>query len=149
MHVGEHAQHLLHRRAVRLLSVDRLGEPGHVRDHVRVVDLVHRGEVAGVERVVALLHEREQARGPAGVLGRDGQDDSSCSVVMVQIQDRLCDLIRSLPPAATPAAAIRGYVLKSVDAIGRIAPEMRRGELGYLAAISPTDSDISLSWRGP
>ena len=31
-----------------------------------VVDLIHRGEVAGVERVVALLHEREQVRGPAG-----------------------------------------------------------------------------------
>jgi len=66
-----------------LLSVDRLGEPGDVRDHGRVVDLVHHGEVAGVERVVALLHEREQARRPAGVLGRDGHDDSSCWVVMV------------------------------------------------------------------
>jgi hypothetical protein len=40
-----------------------------------VVDLVHGGEVAGVERAVALLHEREQARGPAGVLGRDGHED--------------------------------------------------------------------------
>jgi len=61
-----------------------------------------------------------------------------------QIQDRLCDLIRSRPPAVTPAAAIRGYVLKSVDAIGAISPEMRRGELGYLAAISPTVHRLAL-----
>src|SRR5580700_9969654 len=72
---GEHAQQLLHRCGVRVPSVDQVGEPGDVGDHVRVVDLVYGGEVAGVERVVALLHEREQARGPAGV-GRGGHDDS-------------------------------------------------------------------------
>ena len=33
----------------------RIGPPAW-----RVVDLVHRGEVAGVEGVVALRHEREQ-----------------------------------------------------------------------------------------
>jgi hypothetical protein len=69
VHVGEDAEKLPHRRGVRFLSVDRFGEAGDVRDHVRVVDLVHRGEVAGVERVVALLHEREQAGGPAGAVG--------------------------------------------------------------------------------
>ena len=55
-----------------------------------------------------------------------------------QIQDRLCDLIRARPPAMTPAAAIRDFVLESVAGIGRIPPEIWRGELGYLAAISPT-----------
>jgi hypothetical protein len=69
------SQELLHRRGVRFLSVDRFGESGDVRDHVGVVDLVHRGEVAGVERVVALLHQREQARRPAGV-GRGRHHDS-------------------------------------------------------------------------
>ena len=54
-----------------------------------------------------------------------------------QVQDRLCDLIRSRPPAVTPAAAIRGFVLESVAGIRRIQPELWRGELGYLAAISP------------
>ncbi len=54
-----------------------------------------------------------------------------------QIQDRLCDLIRSRPPAVTPAAAIRGFVLESVAGIRDIPPELWRGELGYLAAISP------------
>ena len=54
-----------------------------------------------------------------------------------QVQDRLCDLIRSRPPAVTPAAAIRGFVLEAVAGIRTIPPEIWRGELGYLAAISP------------
>jgi AcrR family transcriptional regulator len=55
-----------------------------------------------------------------------------------QVQDRLCDLIRTRPPAVTPAAAIRDFVLEAVDGIRAIPPEIWRGELGYLAAISPT-----------
>jgi AcrR family transcriptional regulator len=56
-----------------------------------------------------------------------------------QVQDRLCDLIRSRPPGVTPAAAIRDFVLEEALAgIRSIPPEIWRGELGYLAAISPT-----------
>jgi hypothetical protein len=66
VHVGKHLEDLLHRRGVRFASAGRFGQPGDVGDHVGMVDCVHRGEVAGVERVVALGHEREQARGPAG-----------------------------------------------------------------------------------
>ncbi|MEV6622915.1 helix-turn-helix domain-containing protein [Amycolatopsis sp. NPDC051106] len=56
-----------------------------------------------------------------------------------QIQDRLCDLIRSRPPAVSPAAAIRDFVLdETLAGIPAIPPEIWRGELGYLAAISPT-----------
>lgn len=61
-----------------------------------------------------------------------------------QIQDRLCDLIRSRPDTTTPAAAIRDYVLESVTGIRKIAPEMWRGEIGYLAAISPTVHRLTL-----
>ena len=61
-----------------------------------------------------------------------------------QIQDRLCDLIRSRPPGVTPAAAIRGFVLESVAGIRGIAPEIWRGELGYLAAISPAVHRLAL-----
>jgi AcrR family transcriptional regulator len=75
VHVGEDAQKLLHRRGVRFASVDRFGEAGDVGDHVGVVDSVHRGEVAGVECIVTLLHEREQVRGPAGP-GRGRHHDS-------------------------------------------------------------------------
>jgi AcrR family transcriptional regulator len=55
-----------------------------------------------------------------------------------QVQDRLCDLIRARPPGVTPSAAIRGFVLEAVAGIRSIPPEIWRGELGYLAAISPT-----------
>src|SRR5204863_9323119 len=54
-----------------------------------------------------------------------------------QIQDRLLDLIRSRPPGVTPAAAIRDFVLKSVEGIRSIPPVLWPGELGYLAPISP------------
>jgi len=55
-----------------------------------------------------------------------------------EIQDRLCELIRSRPPTVTPAAAIREFVLEFVAGIRGIPPDNWRGELGYLAAISPT-----------
>jgi AcrR family transcriptional regulator len=61
-----------------------------------------------------------------------------------EIQDRLCDLIRARPPAKTPAAAIRDFVLASVSGIRSIPPENWRGELGYLAAISPTVHRLAL-----
>lgn len=46
--------------------------------------------------------------------------------------------------AVTPAAAVRDFVLDSVDAIRGIAPEMWRSELGYLAAISPEVRRLAL-----
>jgi AcrR family transcriptional regulator len=61
-----------------------------------------------------------------------------------QIQDRLCDLIRARPSVMTPAAAIRDYVLKSVAGIRTIPPEIWRGELGHLAATSPTIHRLAL-----
>ncbi len=55
-----------------------------------------------------------------------------------QLEERLTGLIRSRPPAVTPAAAVRDVVLESVAAIRGIPPEVWRGELGCLAAVSPT-----------
>ncbi len=55
-----------------------------------------------------------------------------------EIQEQLCRLIRSRPRGSTPAAAIREFVLGVVAGIRDIPPELWRGELGYLAAISPT-----------
>jgi AcrR family transcriptional regulator len=60
------------------------------------------------------------------------------------IQDRLCDLIRSRPSGVTPAAAIRDFVLAVVDGIRSIPPEQWRGELGYLATMSPTVHRLAL-----
>jgi AcrR family transcriptional regulator len=63
-----------------------------------------------------------------------------------QIQDRLCDLIRSRPPGVTPAAAVRDFVLESVAGIGSIPADLWRGELGYLAAISRPSTGWCWSW---
>ena len=55
-----------------------------------------------------------------------------------EFQDELCRLIRTRAPGTTPAAAIRDLVLQAVEGIRRVPAEQWRGELGYLAAISPT-----------
>lgn len=54
-----------------------------------------------------------------------------------QVRERLESLIRSRSADATPAAAVREFVLDSVETIRAIPPQLWRGELGYLAAISP------------
>jgi AcrR family transcriptional regulator len=54
-----------------------------------------------------------------------------------QVQERLGELIRTRAPGVSPAAAIRDFVLETVTAIGDMPPELGRGALGYLAAISP------------
>src|SRR6267143_2107361 len=53
------------------------------------------------------------------------------------VRDRLCELIRSRPASMTPASAVRDFVLESVTHIRSIPRQQWRGELGYLAAISP------------
>ncbi len=55
-----------------------------------------------------------------------------------QIEEQLCLLLRSRAPGTTPAAAIREFVLEIVGGIRDIPSEGWRGEIGYLAAISPT-----------
>jgi AcrR family transcriptional regulator len=55
-----------------------------------------------------------------------------------QVQDRLCELIRSRPPTINPAAAIRDFVLETVTGMRTIPPEIWRGEIGSLSVISPT-----------
>ena len=61
-----------------------------------------------------------------------------------QVQDELTRRIRARAPGTTPAAAIRDFVLDTVEGIRRIPAEQWRGELGYLAAISPTVHRLSL-----
>jgi AcrR family transcriptional regulator len=53
-------------------------------------------------------------------------------------QEELDRLIRTRTPGTSPAAAIRELVLDTVEGIRRVPAEQWRGELGYLAAISPT-----------
>ena len=55
-----------------------------------------------------------------------------------EIQEQLSLLIRSRAPGSTPAAAIREFALRVIAGIRDIPSELWRGEIGYLAAISPT-----------
>jgi AcrR family transcriptional regulator len=60
------------------------------------------------------------------------------------VQNELSRLIRTRPAGTTPAAAIREFVLDSVEGIRRIPAEQWRGELGFLAEISPTVHRLAL-----
>ena len=61
-----------------------------------------------------------------------------------QIEEQLGRLIRSRPQGTSPAAAIRDFVLENVSAIRDMPPENARGNLGYLAAISPAVNRLAL-----
>ena len=106
------------RRLIADTAARLFAERGY--EHVAVSDVAREAEVAE-QTVYNYFPTKEQL-----VTDREQQ-----------VQDRLCDLIRSRPPATTPAAAIREFVLESVAGIRGIPPEIWRGELGYLAAISP------------
>jgi len=60
------------------------------------------------------------------------------------VQDELSRRIRPRAPGTTPAAAIREFVLGTVEGIRRIPAGQWRGELGFLAVISPTVHRLSL-----
>jgi AcrR family transcriptional regulator len=113
------------RRLIADTAARLFAERGY--EHVAVTDVARAAEVAE-QTVYNYFPAKEQ-------LVTDREE---------QIRDRLCELIRSRPPGVTPAAAVRDFVLGSVDTIRSIAPEMWRGELGYLAAISPAVHRLAL-----
>jgi AcrR family transcriptional regulator len=113
------------RRHIAETAARLFGERGY--EHVSVRDVALEAEVAE-QTVYNYFQTKEQL-----VTYRDQQ-----------VQDRLGELIRSRPPGVTPVAAIREVVLDSVAAIPSIPPGMWRGELGYLAAISPTVDRLAL-----
>jgi AcrR family transcriptional regulator len=61
-----------------------------------------------------------------------------------EMQERLAELIRSRPAGTSPAAAVRAFILDTVAAIRGMPPENTRGNLGYLAAISPAVNRLAL-----
>jgi len=113
------------RRLIADTAARLFAERGY--EHVAVTDVAREAEVAE-QTVYNYFPTKEQL-----VTDREQQ-----------IQDRLCDLIRSRPPGVTPAAAIRDFVLGSVAGIRSIPAELWRGELGYLAAISPAVHRLAL-----
>jgi len=96
-------------------------------ENVAVTDVAREAEVAE-QTVYNYFPTKEQL-----VIDRDQQ-----------VQEGLSDLIRSRPPGITAAAAVRDFILGFVAGIRSIPPEQWRGELGYLAAISPTVRRLAL-----
>ncbi len=99
----------------------------HGYEHVTVSDVAREAEVAE-QTVYNYFRTKEQ-------LVTDREE---------QIRQRLCDLVRDRRPGTSAAAAVRGFVLESVAGIRRIPPELWRGELGHLAAISPAVQRLAL-----
>ena len=103
----------------------------HGYENVAVTDVAREAEVAE-QTVYNYFPAKEQL-----VTDRDQQ-----------VQERLSDLIRSRPAGVTVAAAVRDYVLRFTAGIRDIPPEQWRGELGYLAAISPAVRGLALEMTG-
>jgi AcrR family transcriptional regulator len=99
----------------------------HGYEQVAVSDVAHEAGVA--EQTVYNYFRTKEAL----VTDRDQQ-----------IQDTMSELIRSRPQGVSPAAAVRTFVLSSVQHIDKIPPDMWRGELGYLATLSPSIHRLSL-----
>jgi AcrR family transcriptional regulator len=113
------------RRLIADSAARLFGERGY--EHVAVSDVARAAEVAE-QTVYNYFPTKEHL-----VTDRDEQ-----------VQDRLVDLIRSRPPGVTAAAAVRDFVLESVAGIRAVPDELWRGELGYLAAISPAVHRLAL-----
>jgi AcrR family transcriptional regulator len=107
------------RRVIADAAARLFAERGY--EHVAVSDVAREAEVSE-QTVYNYFQTKEQ-------LVTDLDQD---------VQDQLSRLIRTRAPGTTPAAAIRDLVLDSVEGIRRVPAEQWRGELGYLAAISPT-----------
>jgi len=99
----------------------------HGYEQVAVTDVARAAEVAE-QTVYNYFPSKEQL-----VIDRDQE-----------VRDRLCHLIRARPSSMTSAAAVRDFVLESVEHIRSIPRKQWRGELGYLAAISPTVHRLAL-----
>jgi AcrR family transcriptional regulator len=113
------------RRLIADTAARLFAERGY--EHVSVVDVAREAEVAE-QTVYNYFPTKEQ-------LVTDREE---------QIQAQLCDLIRARPQGTTAAAAIRDFVLGSVSGVRGIPPRLWRGELGYLAAISPAVHRLAL-----
>jgi AcrR family transcriptional regulator len=113
------------RRLIADVAARLFAERGY--EHVTVSDVAREAEVSE-QTIYNYFPNKEQL-----VTDRDQH-----------VQDQLVSLIRARAPGVSPAAAVREFVLASVDGIPSISPEIWRGELGYLAVMSPTVHRLSL-----
>src|SRR5258708_34509065 len=96
------------RRLIADTAARLFAERGY--EHVAVSDVAREAEAAE-QTVYNYFPTKEQL-----VTDREGH-----------IESQLCDLLRSRPPAMTPATAIRDFVLESVAGIRTIPPTLWRG----------------------
>jgi len=113
------------RRVIADAAARLFAERGY--EQVAVSDVAREAEVSE-QTVYNYFQTKEQL-----VIDRDQQ-----------IQDELSRRIRARAPGTTPVAAVRDFVLDTVEGIRRIPAGQWRGELGFLAAISPTVHRLSL-----
>jgi AcrR family transcriptional regulator len=113
------------RRLIADTAARLFAERGY--EHVAVSDVAREAEVSE-QTVYNYFRTKEHL-----VIDRDAQ-----------IQDRLVELIRSRQPGVTAAGAVRDFILETVAGISTIPAELWRGELGHLAAISPTVHRLAL-----
>ncbi len=113
------------RRAIADAAARLFAERGY--EQVAVSDVARAAEVSE-QTVYNYFRTKEQL-----VTDRDQE-----------VQQELGRRIRAREPGTTPAAAIRDFVLDSVEGIRRIPAGQWRGELGFLAAISPTVRRLAL-----
>jgi AcrR family transcriptional regulator len=99
----------------------------HGYEHVAVSDVAREAEVA------------DQT-----VYNHFGSKEALVTDQDERMRNRLCELIRARRPGTGAAAAVREFILGVVTGIADIPAEQWRGELGYLAAISPTVYRLSL-----
>jgi AcrR family transcriptional regulator len=113
------------RRLIADVAARLFAEHGY--EHVTVTDVAREAEVSE-QTVYNYFPSKEHL-----VTDRDQQ-----------VQEQLVELIRARGPGVSPAAAIRDYVLATVDGIPSISPDLWRGEPGYLAVLSPAVHRLSL-----
>ena len=113
------------RRAIADAAARLFAERGY--EHVAVSDVARKAEVSE-QTIYNYFQTKEQL---VTDLDRD-------------FQEQLDRLIRTRTPGTSPAEAIRELVLDAVEGIRRVPADQWRGELGYLAAISPTVHRLSL-----
>jgi AcrR family transcriptional regulator len=117
------------RRRIADTAARLFAERGY--EHVAVTDVASEAEVAE-QTVYNYFPTKEQ-------LVTDNDQP---------VREQLSDLIRARPPGVTAAAAVRDYVLRFAAGIRDIPPEQWRGELGYLAAVSPAVRRLALDMTG-